>query len=165
MSAVKKICVLGMFGVGKTSLVDRIAFDRFSVDYKTTIGVRPVPASIQTDSTHPQRIVLWDIAGESTISRLTRSYMVGADGFVIVMDGLRTETVEAARNIAVSCNEEFPHVPIVLLVNKSDLEDLWDVRIFDIQTKLGAHVFSVSARTGNGVRDAIHDLLARPMHP
>ncbi len=160
MSRAKKICVLGLFGVGKTSLVDRVAFDRFSTDYKTTIGVRPIPATIHAGTEREQKLVLWDIAGESDVSRLTRTYLTGAHGFAIVMDGLRADSVEAARRILQSCNEEFPDVPTVMLANKSDMERLWDVSFPDIQMQLRTPVYAVSARTGAGVVDAFSELLA-----
>jgi small GTP-binding protein len=162
MSMAKKICVLGMFGAGKTSLVDRVAYDRFSADYKTTIGVRPVPATLREGAPNSQRIVLWDIAGESEVSRLTRTYLTGAHGFAIVMDGMRAESVEAARRIVKSCEEEYPHVPYVLLLNKADLSGVWDVSFEGAQSHFAQPLLRVSAKDGNGVHDAFCAVLASP---
>ncbi len=36
----KKICLLGDFSVGKTSLVERFVYNRFSDRYLSTIGVK-----------------------------------------------------------------------------------------------------------------------------
>jgi small GTP-binding protein len=162
MALSKKICVLGMFGVGKTSLVDRVAYDRFTGDYKTTIGVRPVPATLRPGAPDEQRIVLWDIAGESDVSRLTRTYLLGAHGFAIVMDGLRTESVEAAQRIVASCEEEYPDVPRLLLANKVDLAQMWDIDSNRIQSRFDAPVRQVSAKDGSGVADAFCVLLGLP---
>jgi small GTP-binding protein len=152
MSGAKKICVLGMFGVGKTSLVDRVAYDRFSGDYKTTIGVRPVTPTAQ-------RVVLWDIAGESEVSRLTRTYLLGAHGFAIVMDGMRADSVEAAKRIVASCEAEYPDVPRVLLINKSDLASVWDIAYERAQSQFSQTLHRVSAKEGSGVHDAFCDLI------
>ncbi len=162
MSGAKKICVLGMFGAGKTSLVDRIAYDRFSADYKTTIGVRPVPATLREGAPDAQRVVLWDIAGESEVSRLTRTYLSGAHGFAIVMDGMRAESVEAAQRIVKSCELEYPHVPYVLMLNKSDLVGAWDVSYEHAQQHFAQVLHRVSAKEGSGVHDAFCSVLSAP---
>ena len=39
MAVAKKVCMLGDFGVGKTSLVRRYVHGEFSPDYQTTLGV------------------------------------------------------------------------------------------------------------------------------
>lgn len=162
MALSKKICVLGMFGVGKTSLVDRVAYDRFSADYKTTIGVRPVSATLAATTDHSQRVVLWDIAGESEVSRLTRTYLLGAHGFAIVMDGLRAESIETAQRIVKSCEAEYPDVPLLLLANKADISGMWDVSLDDIQSKFAYPVWRVSAKDGTDVHDAFCSLLGLP---
>jgi small GTP-binding protein len=162
MVGAKKICVLGMFGVGKTSLVDRVAYDRFTGDYKTTIGVRPVTATLREGTPLAQRVVLWDIAGESEVSRLTRTYLLGAHGFAIVMDGMRAESVEAAKRIVSSCETEYPDVPRVLLINKSDLSNVWDVVFDRAQSQFSQTLHRVSAKEGSGVHDAFCDLIDTP---
>ena len=63
----KKICMLGAFAVGKTSLVRRYVDSIFSDTYLTTVGVkidkRVVP--VGNDSVN---LILWDIAGEDEVS-------------------------------------------------------------------------------------------------
>ncbi len=162
MALSKKICILGMFGVGKTSLVDRVAYDRFTGDYKTTIGVRPISTTLAEGTAQSQRVVLWDIAGESEVSRLTRTYLLGADGFAIVMDGLRIESVDAAERIVKSCQSEFPEVPQILLANKLDLAAMWEAPFADIQERFTQPVWSVSAKDGTSVHDAFCSLLLIP---
>jgi small GTP-binding protein len=159
MALSKKICILGMFGVGKTSLVDRVAYDRFSADYKTTIGVRPVPATVASGSPHEQKVILWDIAGESEISRLTRTYLLGAHGFVVVMDGLRADSVQAAQRIVRSCEEEYPHAPRLILANKIDLSAMWEIGLDTVREKFAEPVWGVSAKDGTDVHDAFCALL------
>jgi hypothetical protein len=166
MALSKKICILGMFGVGKTSLVDRVAFDRFSADYKTTIGVRPVPATVAAGTAQEQKVILWDIAGESEISRLTRTYLLGAHGFVVVMDGLRTESVDAAARILRSCEAEYPNVSRLLVANKVDLSAMWEIGLDAVRQRFSEPVWGVSAKDGTDVHDAFCALLGiRPNTP
>lgn len=162
MALSQKICILGMFGVGKTSIVDRVAFDRFTTDYKTTIGVRPVPATLAAGTAYERKVVLWDIAGESDVSRLTRSYLLGSQGLVIVMDGLRAESVEAAERIVASCEREYPTVPRLLLANKLDLVGMWEIGLDSVQARFSERVWGVSAKDGTDVHDAFCALLGIP---
>ena len=45
----KKICMLGSFGVGKTSLVRRFVESAFSETYLTTVGVKVDKKTVQLD--------------------------------------------------------------------------------------------------------------------
>ena len=59
----KKICMLGAFAVGKTSLVQRFVNSIFSEKYQTTIGVKIDQKLVQTGDTEVN-LMLWDIHGE-----------------------------------------------------------------------------------------------------
>ena len=66
----KKICMLGGFSVGKTSLVKRYVQSVFSETYLTTVGVKIDKKTVEL----PDRIVnliLWDLEGELTYPWLT----------------------------------------------------------------------------------------------
>jgi GTPase SAR1 family protein len=69
----KKICMLGGFSVGKTSLVKRYVQSVFSETYLTTVGVKIDKKTVDL----PDRsvsLILWDLAGEDDISSLRMSY-------------------------------------------------------------------------------------------
>ena len=96
-----KICLLGEYGVGKSSLAERWVFDRFSALYKSTIGVRTLACTaVWRSDQRRQRCVVWDVVGEPVLSELTRRYMVGADIALFVADGLRPRTLTAALTLA-----------------------------------------------------------------
>ena len=63
----KKVCVLGAFGVGKTSLVRRYVQSIFSDAYLTTVGVKIDKKNLNVGET-PVTLILWDIAGEDDVS-------------------------------------------------------------------------------------------------
>ena len=58
----KKICMLGTFAVGKTSLVARYVHGIFSEKYLTTIGVKIDKKSIPHEK-RPIELILWDLNG------------------------------------------------------------------------------------------------------
>lgn len=94
----KKICMLGFFGVGKTSLVRRYVSSVFSDTYLTTVGVK-IDKKTVTVREQTLNMLLWDIAGADDISALRTSYLRGAAGYLLVADGTRPETLEAARSM------------------------------------------------------------------
>ena len=58
----KKICMLGSFAVGKTSLVARYVRSVFSEKYLTTIGVKVDKKVVTLGDGHPDvSLLLWDI--------------------------------------------------------------------------------------------------------
>ena len=56
----KKICMLGAFAAGKTSLVRRYVHSLFSEKYHTTVGVKIEKKPVNINGT-PVDLLLWDI--------------------------------------------------------------------------------------------------------
>ncbi len=161
----KKICVLGGFGVGKTSLVKRYVESIFSESYLTTIGVKIDKKAVDL-SDLIVNLILWDVAGEDDISTLRMSYLRGSAGYVLVADGTRPSTLEVALSLRQRVEADCGPLPFVLLVNKNDLQEQWAIRDADLEDlrQKGWWTRSSSARTGEGVEDAFKDLAVRVAH-
>ena len=82
----KKVCMLGAFSVGKTSLVKRFVQSIFSETYLTTVGVKIDKKNVEL-SDRIVTLILWDLAGEDDIASLRMSYLRGSAGYVLVADG------------------------------------------------------------------------------
>src|SRR5574342_650264 len=91
----KKICMLGSFSVGKTSLVRRFVESIFSDTYLTTVGVKIDKKQLRVDD-HDVTLMLWDIYGEDEFQKLHMSYLRGAAGLLLVVDGTRRSTLDKA---------------------------------------------------------------------
>ena len=91
----KKICLLGGFGVGKTSLVSRYVHSIFSDKYLTTVGVKIDKKSVTLDGTVVD-LVIWDIYGQDDYQKVRMSYLRGAAGYLLVADGTRRSTLDTA---------------------------------------------------------------------
>ena len=91
----KKVCMLGGFAVGKTSLVARFVTSIFSDKYLTTVGVKIEKKSVQV-SNQQLDLVLWDIYGDDEFQRVRMSYLRGASGYLLVVDPTRKATLETA---------------------------------------------------------------------
>src|ERR1051325_7234218 len=70
----KKICMLGAYAVGKTSLVARFVRSIFSEKYHTTIGVKIDKKTLRVDD-QELSLILWDLAGEDDFYQVRMSYL------------------------------------------------------------------------------------------
>jgi hypothetical protein len=158
----KKICMLGGFSVGKTSLVKRYVHSVFSETYLTTVGVK-IDKKTVTLPDRTVNLILWDLAGEDDINSLRMTNVRGAAGYVLVADGTRPSTLDVALSLRKRVEADFGPLPFVLLLNKSDLKEQWaigDAEVAALREK-GWWVQPSSARTGEGVEDAFQDLAVR----
>jgi small GTP-binding protein len=126
MAVGKKICMLGDFGVGKTSLVRRYVHNEFSPDYQTTLGVniykytdRVETAAGPVDFRH----LLWDIEGGLQRESLLDSYIGGSAGAIVVGDIMRPDRLDTMRDNAQRFRQARPGRPVVFALNKIDLFD------------------------------------------
>ncbi|TGP23663.1 MULTISPECIES: Rab family GTPase [unclassified Mesorhizobium] len=155
----KKICMLGGFAVGKTSLVRRFVQSIFSDTYLTTVGVKIDKKSVAfPDKTVD--LILWDLAGEDDIGSFRVSYVRGAAGLVLVVDGTRPATLAVALTLRERAEAEFGTMPFVLLFNKSDLADRWAISDGEIDElkQRGWQIYLTSALSGDHVDDAFRQL-------
>ena len=159
----KKICLLGGFGVGKTSLISRYVHSMFSDKYLTTVGVKIDKKSVTIDGTEVD-LVIWDIYGQDDYQKVRMSYLRGASGYLLVADGTRRSTLDTALALHDSAMATVPNASFTLVVNKADLADQWEITddILDVLVKRGWRVLKTSAKTGSEVEDAFASL-ARAM--
>jgi small GTP-binding protein len=159
----RKICVLGDFATGKTSLVTRLVSNSFGESYHTTVGVRVETKDIVLADGHSVRLAIWDVAGTGTPTELFLRYLRGASGYLLVTDGTRLETFDRALELQGAIQSHLPAIPCLNLVNKADQEDGQEIVDAEI-TRLGAKDGSwlrTSALTGANVEAAFTRLVER----
>jgi len=151
----KKICMLGAFATGKTSLVVQFVHSIFTDKYYTTIGVK-IDKKELTIGTQDVNLVLWDLAGEDEFLQVHMSYLRGSSGYLLVADGTRPATLDTARSLQKRVEAAIGYVPFVLMLNKSDLTAGWELgeeALADLREK-GWDIIITSARSGLGVEEA-----------
>jgi small GTP-binding protein len=155
----KKVCMLGSFSVGKSSLVRRFVESMFDEQYHTTIGVK-VDKKVVNANGEDLTLVLWDIYGEDVFQKLRMSYLRGMHGYFLVVDGTRRRTLDDALALDERVVAEIGKVPAVLALNKFDLADQWEIEpAQEAQlTASGWTLEHTSAKTGDAVEKAFLQL-------
>lgn len=149
----KKVCMVGVFGTGKTSLVQRFVHSLFSERYLSTVGVKIDRKPIQLDGAD-LTLVLWDLAGRDGHEDITTSYLRGSHAVLYVADGTRRETCDQLPELQALVRQAAGEVPEVLALNKSDLKERWALSTGDEQALSKAFdLVRTSAKTGDGVEE------------
>lgn len=159
MSA-RKVMLLGDIGVGKSSIVQRLVFDRFDTTYKPTIGVDiyryDVPATeIGGDG---MTFIVWDTDGNFGNAIFRHVYIRDAAAAMIVADLSRPETFESAARLYEGFKEALPGRQATILLNKLDLISEDDIVHLPAPLNgAGVTTMRTSAKSGTHVQEAFHD--------
>jgi small GTP-binding protein len=158
----KKICMVGAYAVGKTSLVKRFVDSIFDERYHTTMGVKVDKKCLAFNDTDVT-LVIWDLAGEDDIEQVNIRNLRGASGYILVADGSRNSTLERAIALRQCINDVVGRVPCVVALNKADLREEWeaDPALENELSADGSAVFRTSAKTGESVENMFRDLAKR----
>ena len=145
----KKVCMIGRFAVGKTSLVDRYVKNHFAEKYQTTVGVAISTKIIDTST----KFVIWDIAGFEQQNHY-KPYLRGAHGIIYVVDATEPESVRTLADIVADA-PELKDLPAVCFINKADLKDdiSWQPAQESSIEALTEHSYWTSAKTGDHVEE------------
>ena len=162
----KKICMIGDFSVGKTSLVARFVRQTFSEKYLTTVGVKIDTKLVKLADERDVKLVLWDIAGNDALTTATSSYLCGSAGFFLVIDGTRRPTWNSALTLREAVIKQLGDKPFVMLLNKADLEEQWEIdqSLIDEKAQQGWTLFKTSAKTGMNVEEAFSELATQMLN-
>jgi small GTP-binding protein len=159
----RKVCLLGDYAVGKTSLVQRFVYNLFDDKYLSTMGVKVARKTLaipKNEEVVELTIMLWDLAGSEEFDRFRSAYLRGSAGAVLVCDSTRRETLHSLAGYVDVLRSANPAAQIVLAANKRDLVD--DLRISPAEVEAAAAAletpfFLTSAKTG----EAVEQLFAR----
>ena len=149
--------------MGKTSLICRYVMNMFDEQYITTIGTRVSKREVRVEM--PERdltvqvdLMIWDIMGEKGFRELLQdAYFYGANGIVAVADLTRRRTLDDLDDWIDGVVQVVGDVPIVLVVNKTDLASSGQFRDRDVAQFAKAYdseFVMASAKTGDKVETA-----------
>lgn len=165
----RKICLIGDFGVGKTSLIRRFVDQQFSDEYLSTVGAkisRKVVEVLPCANTEKKNIqlLIWDIEGKSQFQGITSTYLRGAMGAIIVGDVSRPKTMENIKEHLVLFSQVNPRAKAIMIaINKVDLREKDQaeeiIQNYNFQNlPQVTDIYLTSAKTGKNVDDLFQKL-------
>jgi small GTP-binding protein len=167
ISVKKKICLLGSFAVGKTSLVDRFVYNRFEEKYLTTVGVKisqkllpPIEAP-RNGQLIQHTFLIWDIAGLEKFDRVAMNYFRGAAGALAVADLTIPETIDRLHEFCEKFLTVNPQALLLILGNKLDLfqnDEKTLSKLAKTARFFSSQYLLTSAKTGQQVEKAFETL-------
>lgn len=166
----QKVCLIGDFSVGKTSLIRQFVDCQFSDKYLSTVGVKisrklvvlDEDKSANQQNNQQLQLVIWDIEGSNRFQGIAPNYLQGAKGALIVGDVTRASSIENLKNHVSLFQTISPKSSLIIALNKMDLIDQQDqISLFQlISTEFNSltSVHMTSAKTGQGVNQIFQSL-------
>ncbi|MBY8979712.1 MAG: GTP-binding protein [Candidatus Lokiarchaeota archaeon] len=160
-----KFIIVGDKAVGKSSIVRRFVENKFSLDYRSTLGLNVLSHSLGFYGNEVY-FSLWDVGAQEYFKRFRKTYYIGAQAAFIVFDVCKRDSFA---NVKVWYKEleDFlnkKNIPIVIVGNKTDLADQRSVEykegieLVEELTKENVESYfsyiETSALTGENIEDA-----------
>ena len=160
-----QLLIIGDSSVGKTSLITRYANGTFKEEYLATVGLDYF-TKVEEINNQTIQVKLWDTAGQERFKSLTQNYFRNAQGVLLTFDVTNTESFDNLKDWINSIKKNMEgnnvFIPLIIIGNKIDMEDSREIQKEDAQkfsTENKYKYFETSAKTGEGVDDAIRDLV------
>ncbi|MEA5535440.1 GTP-binding protein [Crocosphaera sp. XPORK-15E] len=156
----KKICLLGHFHAGKTSLVIQFLEKRFQNYYGADLGVKIFETCHQFHEDQTLNLSIWDIAGSVDEYFPNPVYLAGTHGVIIVTDISQTDALDHV-NSYLHWLDTLTDIPlkIAIALNKCDLIDTADLSLDYFPTNpLVIKTYETSAKTGKNVNIIFQEL-------
>lgn len=154
----KKVCMLGTFAVGKTSLVRQFVYSQFTDDYLSTLGVQMSSKSVDvalsdSNKTREIKLILWDLAHVEKFDSVVKNHLHGSHAAIVVFDLTRPQSFAEYESMIQGYLDINPDSALVLAGNKADLSVEEEPRevIQKFAKELKCPVFFTSAKTADNV--------------
>ena len=161
----RKICLIGDWGVGKTSLIRKFVLDQFDDKYLVTFGTKVTKKRIKFRRDQKViidlNLVIWDIMGQEEFKKIQTSAYRGTNAVLIVCDITRRQTLHSIPRWKDEIVKVTGPIPIHILANKIDLngqEEFTPDALAKVANEIQAKYFLTSAKTGQNVEKAFSSI-------
>nr|CCC95061.1 putative small GTP-binding protein Rab5b [Trypanosoma congolense IL3000] len=163
-----KIVLLGDSGVGKSSLVQRLAKNEWCENQNSTVGASFLRYVCSVGDT-TVNFDIWDTAGQERYKSLASMYYRGAAAALVVYEIPSWETFERAKHWVRELAANSPETIVILVGNKSDLRGSGSATMGCVSTdeastyarELNLLFSEASAKDGSGVREVFTQIAQR----
>ena len=165
-----QLLVIGDSSVGKTSLITRYTNGTFKEEYLATVGL-DYYSKVEAINNQTINIKLWDTVGQERYKALTQNFFRSAEGVLLTFDVTNTDSFNNLKDWigSIKTNMEGKNIflPLIIVGNKIDMEDSREINKEDADKFASDNnykYFETSAKTGEGVDDAVRDLVNQVMN-
>ncbi len=160
------LITLGDGQVGKTSLILRYTNDYFGNNYIATIGFDYKFKNEKLKNGEEITVKIFDTAGQEKYRSLAANFLKKADGIILVYDIKYKISFENLNKWLKDINENAKGLPIVLIGNKTDLEENREVSKEEgneFAKKINEEIefYEASCKTGENIKEAIRFLVEK----
>ena len=165
-----KIIIAGEASVGKTTLINQYIAGKFTSEYKATIGVDIFTKEVtmtKDNKEHIVKLLVWDVAGQTLFRNFRKRFFSNSRGGFLVFDLTVPNSLDRLHTWLEDIHDAVSDdIPLFLIGNKLDLEDLIAVSPVEVTTFLDQYPnivsnFNTSALNGENVEAAFHSLINR----
>ncbi len=162
-----KVCIVGDFNVGKTTLLHQYLERRFTPNTASTIGSNFFVKRIKLPNV--QNLItlqIWDLAGQQHFKWVRQEFYKGAKGIVYVFDLTNKKTFENLTNWKEEIEKVIDGFSSILVGNKADLLNS-ENRVIEKEESenckqflAACEYFETSAKSGTNVEDFFFKLVS-----
>ncbi|EGG17493.1 hypothetical protein DFA_08489 [Cavenderia fasciculata] len=166
-----KIVMMGMYMVGKTTILYRLKDNKTSSLKDTPYTNPSLGFNVETIKVNKSlHLYIWDVSSLSAITKIRYQIFPGCRGIIYVLESTILEDSEKLTEtredlLSIVKDAELDGQPLLILVNKMDMDKSSNIidRIttyfnFNEMIKNGRawSIFPITATTGQGLNEAIH---------
>lgn len=151
MKNVKKVSVLGLPGVGKSTLIKMLTGQNIPCDYVPTVGLDF--GNVQVGDS---QISLWDLGGQDQFQFMWESFLPGSNTILVVTDSTRAGVQKTKEFVGKYSN--FKGSKLIVIANKQDLPGALSPS--EVESMVGAETHGLVAIDPNS-KQALFKLLER----
>lgn len=174
MQSQYKITILGDYGVGKSSLIERFINNRFEDVYKETVLTSYHSKLIQINN-QSIRLNLWDTSGHPKFSHIVPMYCNHSSAVIIAYDltdknGLR-KAMEYHQNIVNTYNAQNKNKPLIYFVGckldligsqqqiKPKLNETFETPLINDVSCQDFFFYQISSQNGQNIANLFEDII------
>ena len=157
--------LLGATAVGKTSIFNRVINTDYIEDNVTTMAAYFRPKTVEFPEKNCRlKINLWDTAGQERFQSLTKQYIQGSQGILLVYDLTDLDSLKQAEEwfSQVQDQANLSEITIALIGNKVDDLDRQEIAKKDadaLAKRVGAKFhMQVSAKTNDNIEKMFREM-------
>ena len=158
-----KILLLGDWSVGKTCFLMRYTDNTFTDIHLSTIGIDYKLKNVTLENGETIKVQIWDTAGQDRYKSITKSYIKGAHGIILIYDVTKRRTFEGIQNWVKQIKEQVSsRVCVALVANKIDEKEKREVTEQEgirLGKDIGYPFYEASAKDGININECFDNLI------